>query len=73
MLIVQVEAPAALQRHLIMVAGHSVYRSHNFSEPEENANWYLLDYQRVPGQAKTFVEHIKIGVLVCVDSSVAHW
>lgn len=32
-------------RTLIVVAGHSVYLSHNFSDPYDNSNWYLLDYQ----------------------------
>eukprot|EP00892_Ulva_mutabilis_P005530 jgi/Ulvmu1/3349/UM156_0006.1 len=62
---VQVEAHpfrTELNKHMIIVAGHSVYVSHNFSDPTKNSNWYLLDYQNLPRQAESFVEHIRIGV-----------
>jgi hypothetical protein len=39
------------------------YISHDFSDPEDNRNWFLVSYQQKPGQAASFVEHIRLGVL----------
>lgn len=41
------------------------YKTHNFTDPTDNDNWLLLSYQQKPGQAASFVEHIKMGVQVC--------
>jgi hypothetical protein len=51
--------------HLVVVAGHSIYIGSNFLDAKNNSNWYLMDYQRVPGAASSFVEHIELGVEVC--------
>lgn len=50
--------------HLVIVAGHSVYIGADFSDAGNNSNWYLVDYQRKPGAAQSFVEHIRLGVQV---------
>ena len=50
--------------HLVLVAGHAVYMGHDFSPDaaSRNSAWLLESYQRVPGQAETFIEHIRAGV-----------
>eukprot|EP00252_Welwitschia_mirabilis_P024343 TRINITY_DN7186_c0_g1_i1.p1 TRINITY_DN7186_c0_g1~~TRINITY_DN7186_c0_g1_i1.p1 ORF type:complete len:319 (+),score=30.41 TRINITY_DN7186_c0_g1_i1:320-1276(+) len=54
-------------KNLVMVAGHSVYMGNKCGkgggDGDEGA-WFLESYQRHPGQAATFVEHIKVGVEV---------
>ena len=55
-------APFAGLTNLVLVAGHAVYTSHDFLEPDRNENWFLESYQMVPGQAHSFVEHIERGV-----------
>ncbi|KAH9321678.1 hypothetical protein KI387_016317, partial [Taxus chinensis] len=54
---------------LVMVAGNSVYTGgSNFHKGEGEEAWYLESYQKHPGQAATFVDHIKIGIeRVAVD------
>ncbi|QDZ18677.1 hypothetical protein HOP50_02g11800 [Chloropicon primus] len=47
---------------VIVVAGHSVLRYKDASKVEENESWYLEPYMEIPGQAKTFVDHIRMGV-----------
>lgn len=75
------EAPVATEMHspaqralshLVMVAGHSVYTgaSCKFSEARDNKNWFLVPYQRIPGTAESFVQHIQAGVEVCALASV---
>ena len=55
--------PAAHLHTLVLVACHSVYTGLDFTHPEDQSSWYLLDYQKkVPGQVHSFVEHIKLGV-----------
>ncbi|XP_057845946.1 uncharacterized protein C57A10.07 isoform X2 [Cryptomeria japonica] len=52
-------------KNLVMVAGHSVYKGGSKCEKgteEEEAAWYLESYQRHPGQAATFVDHIREGI-----------
>ena len=33
--------------HLVVVAAHAVFTGFDFTQSEDPANWYLLDYQRV--------------------------
>ncbi|KAL9243841.1 hypothetical protein vseg_017681 [Gypsophila vaccaria] len=51
-------------RNLVMVAGHSVYTSRDCGKVENENSWFLESYQKHPGQAATFVDHIKKGVEV---------
>ncbi len=44
--------------HLVVVAGHSVLRK--FADPRDEANWYLLDFQR--GETGCYIEHVQRGV-----------
>ena len=40
-----------------------MYTGLDFSHPEDQSSWFLLDYQKeVPGQTHSFLEHIKLGV-----------
>jgi len=45
-----------------MVAGHSAYTSATCGGTDREESWFLEPYQRHPGQAATFVAHIKEGV-----------
>ncbi|KAI7753171.1 hypothetical protein M8C21_020276 [Ambrosia artemisiifolia] len=54
--------PFSKLRNLVMVAGHSVYTSSSCEKVDKEGSWFLEAYQRNPGQAATFVEHIKEGV-----------
>lgn len=56
--------PFAKLKNLVMVAGHSVYTSSSCGKADEEGSWFLETYQRHPGQAATFLEHIKQGVEV---------
>lgn len=56
------QSPLKGLTHLVVVAGHSVLRYTDASRVEENESWYLEPYMEVPGQAATFVEHIRSGV-----------
>lgn len=56
------EYPFKQLHNLVMVAGHSVYTSNSCGKIEDESSWYLEPYQKNPGQAATFVEHIKVGV-----------
>eukprot|EP01018_Ginkgo_biloba_P019225 Gb_01467 [translate_table: standard] len=50
--------------NLVMVAGHSVYTGTNCekgSGGSENS-WFLESYQKHPGQAATFLQHIRAGI-----------
>ncbi|KAH8967707.1 hypothetical protein BDL97_03G090400 [Sphagnum fallax] len=49
---------------LVMVAGHAVYTSSSCDKPDGEDAWFLEPYQKHPGQASTFVKHIKSGVEV---------
>jgi hypothetical protein len=44
--------------HLVVVAGHAVLK--RFGDPGDEANWYLLDFQR--GETGCYVEHVRRGV-----------
>lgn len=48
--------------NLIMVAGHSVYTSTSCDPYDAEKSWYLEPYQERPGQARTFIDHIRVGV-----------
>jgi hypothetical protein len=54
--------PAKRLQNLIIVACHSVYRGLDFKHPEEQSSWLLLDYQKVPGQTQSFLDHIRLGI-----------
>lgn len=53
--------PYAKLRNLVMVAGHSVSTS-SCGKVEQENSWFLEPYQKHPGQAATFLAHIKEGV-----------
>ncbi|KAL6527508.1 hypothetical protein OROGR_016598 [Orobanche gracilis] len=59
--------PFANFRNLVMVAGHSVYTSSGCDKVDEENAWYLEPYQKHPGQAATFVEHIQKGVEIAAN------
>ncbi|KAH7302649.1 hypothetical protein KP509_23G081600 [Ceratopteris richardii] len=48
--------------NLVMVAGHSVFTSTGCSKVDSESSWFLESYQKHPGQALTFVDHIRAGV-----------
>jgi hypothetical protein len=50
-------APAL--RDLVVVAGHAVYTSPNFADASDAEAWHLEAYQRVPGQAESFIAHMR--------------
>ncbi|KAI9097726.1 hypothetical protein K1719_025497 [Acacia pycnantha] len=49
-------------QNLIMVAGHSIYTSSSCGKIEKEESWYLEPYQKIAGQAATFVTHIQEGI-----------
>lgn len=55
-------SPYTSLSRLVMVAGHAVYTSSTCGKPEGEDSWYLEPYQKHPGQASTFVDHIRAGV-----------
>lgn len=57
--------------NLVMVAGHSVYTSNSCAKFEDESSWFLEPYQKNPGQAATFVEHIKVGVDIAAKDDAA--
>lgn len=48
--------------NLVMVAGHAVYTSTRCDNADSEGSWFLESYQKHPGQALTFLHHIKAGV-----------
>uniref|UniRef100_A0A7N0TPL8 DUF218 domain-containing protein n=1 Tax=Kalanchoe fedtschenkoi TaxID=63787 RepID=A0A7N0TPL8_KALFE len=54
--------PFAKLQNLVMVAGHSVYTSSSCGKADEEGSWFLESYQKHPGQAATFLDHIRQGV-----------
>lgn len=54
--------PLSNLRNLVMVAGHSIYTSSGCGKFDKEDSWFLESYQKHPGQAATFVDHIKAGV-----------
>ncbi|KAK9167115.1 hypothetical protein Scep_002306 [Stephania cephalantha] len=58
-------------RNLVMVAGHSVYTSSSCGKVDEEESWLLEEYQRHPGQAATFLMHIREGVEIAARDEEA--
>ena len=58
-------------RNLVMVAGHSVYASSSCEKVEKEDSWVLESYQKHPGQAATFVSHIKEGIEIAAMDDAA--
>ncbi|OEL35629.1 hypothetical protein BAE44_0003348 [Dichanthelium oligosanthes] len=56
------EYPFPNLRNLVMVAGHSIYTSANCGKTDREDSWFLEPYQKHPGQAATFLAHIREGV-----------
>ncbi|RWR84186.1 Rossmann-like protein alpha/beta/alpha sandwich [Cinnamomum micranthum f. kanehirae] len=54
--------PYANLHNLVMVAGHSVYTSKSCGKVDGEDSWFLESYQKHPGQAATFLMHIKEGI-----------
>lgn len=48
--------------NLVMVAGHAVYTSTGCDNANREGSWFLESYQKHPGQAATFLHHIRTGV-----------
>lgn len=65
------DSPYTSLETLVMVAGHAVYTSSKCDKPEGEDSWYLEPYQKHPGQASTFVNHIKAGVEAAAESEDA--
>lgn len=61
------ESPYKGLKSLVMVAGHAVYTSARCGKPEGEEAWYLEPYQKHPGQASSFVEHVRAGVEVASE------
>lgn len=57
-------------KNLVMVAGHSIYTSSNCAKVDKEDSWFLESYQKNPGQAATFLTHIKEGIeIAALDDS----
>lgn len=54
--------PFANLRNLVMVAGHSIYTGSSCGKVDGEDSWFLESYQKHPGQAATFLTHIKEGI-----------
>lgn len=63
--------PFADLRNLVMVATHSVYTSTSCEEVDKEDSWFLLSYQKHPGQAATFVQHVRGGVEIAAKDDEA--
>lgn len=63
--------PFAKLQNLVMVAGHSVYVSSSCEKVEKEDSWVLESYQKHPGQAATFISHIKEGVEIAAMDDAA--
>ncbi|KAK4742184.1 hypothetical protein SAY87_000185 [Trapa incisa] len=63
--------PFATLENLVMVAGHSVYTSNSCGKVDKEDSWFLESYQKHPGQAATFVTHIKLGVQIAAKDDAA--
>ncbi|GFH17244.1 uncharacterized protein HaLaN_13834 [Haematococcus lacustris] len=53
------------------VAGHAVYVGKDYSEASLESSWFLEPYQQLPGEAQSFVEHIRLGVLAAAEDPEA--
>mmetsp|Transcript_11004 Transcript_11004/g.30176 ORF Transcript_11004/g.30176 Transcript_11004/m.30176 type:complete len:315 (+) Transcript_11004:353-1297(+) len=49
-------------KRLVLVAGHAVYVGRDYSEAAHESSWYLESYQKVPGEAQSFLDHIRLGI-----------
>ncbi|KAF3783903.1 Uncharacterized protein EJ110_NYTH31279 [Nymphaea thermarum] len=58
-------------RNLVMVAGHSVYTSTSCEKVDGENSWFLESYQKHPGQAATFLQHIREGVEIAAKDKNA--
>lgn len=56
------DSPYAKLKNLVMVAGHSVYTSSSCGKADEEDSWFLMPYQKHPGQAASFLAHIREGI-----------
>ncbi|KAL5992974.1 hypothetical protein ACLOJK_013894 [Asimina triloba] len=63
--------PFAKLRNLVMVAGHSIYTSSGCEKVDREDSWFLESYQRHPGQAATFLMHIKEGIEIAAEDEGA--
>ena len=63
--------PFTKLQNLVMVAGHSVYTSSSCGKVDKEDSWFLESYQRHPGQAATFLAHIKEGVEIAAKDDGA--
>lgn len=63
--------PFSKLRNLVMVAGHSVYTSSSCEKVDKEDAWFLESYQKHPGQASTFVDHIKEGIEIAAKDDGA--
>ncbi|GFR46772.1 hypothetical protein Agub_g8400 [Astrephomene gubernaculifera] len=54
--------PAATLKNLVLVAGHAVYTGVDYSEASKESSWFLEEYQKVPGEAQSFLDHIRLGI-----------
>ncbi|KAL2938052.1 Uncharacterized protein RDABS01_021501 [Bienertia sinuspersici] len=61
--------PLPKLENLVMVAGHSVYTSSDCGKVDSENSWFLESYQKHPGQAATFLAHIKEGVEVAAKDN----
>ncbi|KAM7257511.1 hypothetical protein ACFE04_013252 [Oxalis oulophora] len=56
------EYPFAKLKNLVMVAGHSIYTSSSCGKVDDEDSWVLEPYQKIVGQAATFLSHVEKGV-----------
>ncbi|GLI62625.1 hypothetical protein VaNZ11_005289 [Volvox africanus] len=54
--------PAAALKNLVLVAGHAVYTGVDYSEANKESSWFLEEYQKVKGEAQSFLDHIQLGI-----------
>lgn len=58
-------------QNVVMVAGHSIYTSSSCGKADKEDSWFLESYQKNPGQAATFLTHIKEGVEIAARDESA--
>ncbi|PNG99958.1 hypothetical protein TSOC_014252 [Tetrabaena socialis] len=54
--------PAATLKNLVLVAGHAVYTGVDYAEASKESSWFLEEYQKVKGEAQSFLDHIRLGI-----------
>jgi len=47
---------------LVVVPGHAVYTGSDFTAAKDTGNWALEPYQLLEGEAKSFMDHMELGV-----------